>query len=372
MKSIREQLDDLVSKTKSFDSSVPPADVLSNLKKWKWGTYGWVSPASLIFTATWRKYFYPNEDCCKIWAKDENNNPIEGGYSIRSEDESITIPILAKYDLCNGYCSPNSGMQGSRAIEKMRTLKRLNKNFDSAQRTIFDLKLFATILNQINDLTSEQALELLKYQIIIAKDIKKKRLKTNAALQQTNSTAFDLMNFLSDTADPELTKCVVAACFEALYTTNGLTLEGVSDYKTAADARAKKPGDLSLSKSDKTVIAIEVKDKTQTIDWNNIDRAKKILVAHPTLESFIFVLEKRSATVTNVIQEMVASEQLATYPCDKITFISVHDLFIMTKSTTTAEQLTARTGYFMSIAPAIKPETKDAWLKETTNFKSGD
>ncbi len=42
-------------------------------------------------------------------------------------------------------------MQGSRAIEKMRNYKRLNTDFDTAQRTVFDLKLFALILNQIND-----------------------------------------------------------------------------------------------------------------------------------------------------------------------------------------------------------------------------
>ena len=365
MASIREQLDALVLETTSFNTTVTPAAILSNLKKWKWGSYGWVSPASLIFTATWRKYFYPSEDCYKIWAKDENNNPIEGGYSIRSEDESITIPVLAKYDLCNGYCSPNSGMQGSRAIEKMRNLKRINTDFDSAQRTIFDLKLFATILNQINNLTPEQALEVLKFQIIIAKNIKQKRLSDNVALQQTNTHNFDLMVFLSKTHDPELTKCVVAACFEALYSATGLKLEGVSDYKTAADARAQKPGDLSLSKDDTVIIAIEVKDKTQNIDWNNIDRAKKILVAHPSLMHFAFVLENRSATVTNVIQEMVSSNQLANYPCNKITFTSVHDLYISALSVVPPEYITKRTGYFMSITPAIKPETKTAWINET-------
>ena len=126
MTDIRSLLDDLVASTteNTFDTDGVSNALLSNLNQWHWGSYGWVSPASLIFTATWRKYFFPNEDCCKIWAKDENNNPIEGGYSIRSEDEMITIPILAKYDLCTGYCSPNSGMQGSRAIEKMRSLKR--------------------------------------------------------------------------------------------------------------------------------------------------------------------------------------------------------------------------------------------------------
>ena len=196
MKQIRQELEQLICQTtqETFEQAEMPQALRSNLDKWHWGSYGWVSPASLIFTATWRKYFYPHQDCCKIWAKDETNHPIEGGYSIRSEDESITIPLLA-----------NSGMQGSRAIEKMRNLKRLNTNFDNAQRTI----------------------------ILIAKNIRKKRLDANAALRQGTADTFSLLDFLNKTADPELTKCVAAACFDSIYKNNGLSVGGVSDYKTA-------------------------------------------------------------------------------------------------------------------------------------------
>ena len=74
-----------------IDDTKIPASLATNIGTWKWGSYGWVSPASLIFTAAWRKIYYPEEDCCKIWARDEQNNAIPGGYSIRSEDESISI-----------------------------------------------------------------------------------------------------------------------------------------------------------------------------------------------------------------------------------------------------------------------------------------
>ena len=361
----REQIDKLVKETtvENFDVTSVPKKIAANSKKWKWGSYGWVSPASLIVTAAWRKYFYPNLDCCKIWAKDEINNPIEGGYSIRSEDESITIPIFAKYDLCNGFCSPNSGMQGSRAIEKMRNYKRLNTDFDTAQRTVFDLKLFALILNQINDLDADSALNVFKYLITVAKEIRDKRIKTNVALNQTVSDEFSIINFLSNTADPELTKCVVAACYEVLFTPHGFNLEGVEDYKTAADARAQKPGDLSLSKNGKTIIAIEVKDKTQSIDWNNIDRAKKIINSNPDLENFVFALENRESTVSSSIQDMLHSNQLNSGIADKISFISVHDLLLLAKSVTTESEIATKTGKYLAIVPAIKPETKEAWIK---------
>ncbi len=362
MPSIRDQFDKIVNETTTYDASKVPDAVVKNISKWQWGKYGWTSPVSLIITATWRKHFYPEIDCCKIWAQDEAKNPIEGGYSIRSEDESITIPVFAKYDLCNGFCSDNSGMQGSRAIKKMRNLKRLNVDFGQAQRTIFDLKLFALILNQINELTPEQALELLKYEIVTAKDIRQKRIATNAALANQETKSFDLLDFLSKTADPELTKCVVAACLETLFSKHDMKLEGVSDYKTAADARAQKPGDLCLSSSDEYKIAIEVKDKSQTIDWENINRAKKILQKHTTVEDFIFVLENRSATVTTVIQEMVSSPQLKEVPCDRISFMSVHDLYKMALAVSSEAELVNITSKMLTIAPAIKPETKNAFL----------
>ena len=124
--------------------------------------------------------------------------------------------------------------------------------------------------------------------------------------------------------------------------------------------------DLSLRKDNNTLIAIEVKDKTQTIDWNNIDRAKKIIKANPNLINFIFVLEKRDATVTDTIQEMIRSPQFQSEPCRIITFISVHDLFLLALSSCNEITIINRTSYYLSLAPAVKPETKKAWLQETS------
>lgn len=360
---IRTELDKLIDQTASFDETVLPAAIINNLKNWRWGSYGWISPASLLFTATWRKYYYPSVDCCKIWANDEYGKPIPGGYSIRSEDESISIPLLAKYDLCDGFCSPNSGMQGSRAIEKMRSLKRLNKDFDSAQRTVFDLKLFAAILNQINELDQKQLLELLKCFIIIAKRIRTKRLEVNARLRQNTSIKFDLLRHLSNTQDPEFTKCVVAACLTVLYRAAGAVITGVGDHKTAADARANKPGDLTLEKDGIFLVAIEVKDNTQHIDWNNIERAKRILQAHPELKGFLFVLESSDAVYNTLVSEIVKSPQLATKDGKLISIISLHVLYQMAVVISTTAEIIDFTGTYLSLAPGVKQETKDTWLK---------
>ena len=88
---IRSEIDLLIKDTTTYDKDNLPNQLLKDLAKWHWGSYGWVSPASLMFTVAWRKYYYPAVDCCKIWAADENNKPIPGGYSIRTEVESISI-----------------------------------------------------------------------------------------------------------------------------------------------------------------------------------------------------------------------------------------------------------------------------------------
>lgn len=360
---IRSELDVLIRDTESYRADVIPEPLLNNLSNWRWGRYGWVSPASLMFTAAWRKYYYPEVDCCKIWASDENNRPIPGGYSIRSEDEAVSIPLLAKYDLCEGFCSPNSGMQGSRAIEKMRTLKRLNRDFDTAQRTLFDLKLFAEILNQINELEKGQLLELIKYFICTAKTIRTKRLSVNEELRSETQASFDVLSLLGSTPDPEFTKCVTAACLNVLYRKSGMMVAGVEDFKTAADARARKPGDITLEKDSVPVIAVEVKDKTQHIDWNNIERAKRIITRHPSLVTFLFVLESRSAAASRLTNELLTSPQLETADGRKIAVMSLHLLYRMAEAAAGDNEIIRLTGTYLSMAPAVKPETKAVWLK---------
>lgn len=358
---IRAELDTLIYNTTDFDAALIPPDLLAGLNQWHWGGYGWVSPVSLMFTAAWHKYYYPEIDCCRIWAADESNQPIPGGYSIRTEDESISIPLLAKYDLCSGFCSPNSGMQGSRAIEKMRTLKRLDRDFDSAQRTVFDLKLFASILNRTNELEHSQLLELIKFFICTAKQIRQRRLQMNEALR-TQTAAFDLLGLLPTISDPELTKCVTAACLSALYGSSGLSVAGVEDQKTAADARAGKPGDITLEKGAVPVVAVEVKDKTQRIDWNNIERAKRIMARHPGLRAFLFVLESRDAATDPRVNEMVRSAQLRTEDGRLISIMSLHALYRLAAAVLPDTELISLTGQYLALAPAVKPETKTAWL----------
>lgn len=361
----REQLDILIKTTDSYNAKKLPHKLLENINKWKWGQYGWLSPVSLFLTAAWHKYNNPESDCCKIWARDEASNPIPGSYSIRTEDETIIVPLLAKYDLCRNFCSPNSGMQGSRAIEKMRSYKRMNIDFDKSQRTVFDLKLFAIILNQINELTPASCLEFCRYFIVIAKNIKRQRNTDLKALEASAEYRKSVLSFLSETHDPELTKCVAAACLSIIYSKNSFSIHGVGDAKTAADARAKKPGDLCIIHEEAPIIAVEVKDKTQEIDWNNIERACRIIGKFSSLKMFLFVLEKRTALATPTLNDILSSTKLATdFQADKIAFISLHDLYKFAVSIVPEAEIANLTSHYIAQAPAIKSSTIESWLAQ--------
>lgn len=361
----RQLLDNLINATNSYNKEKIPKPLFDNINRWKWGEYGWISPVSLFLTAAWHKYNNPKSDCCKIWARDELGNPISGSYSIRSEDESIVIPLLAKYDLCQNFCSPNSGMQGSRAIEKMRSYKRMNVDFDKSQRTIFDLKLFATILNQINDLSKQQCIEFCRYFIVIAKEIRTQRKAAISDLMAPSVYRKSVLSFLAETHDPELTKCVTAACLSFIYSSEKFLIQGLNDAKTAADARANKPGDLCIMCNKLPVVAIEVKDKTQEIDWNNIERACRIIHKFPSLKSFLFVLEKRSAVTTPTLSDILSSHILeSNIFASKIAFLALYDLYKIALSMGSESEIANLTSLYITQTPAIKPGTIKNWLAQ--------
>ena len=359
---IRSELDLMAGEAAGYSAGGIPGALLEKLGRWRWGSYGWVSPASLLVTAAWHKYYFPEIDCCRIWAEDENGAAIPGGYSIRSADEGVTIPVLAKHGLCGGFCSANSGMQGSRAIEKMRSMRRLNRDFDGAQRTVFDLKLFADIMNDINELDHSRLPELLRWFFCKARGIQERRRAEDAALLSPGGGTLDIELFLAGIHDPELTKCVAAACLEALFSPGGVRVTGVSDARTAADARAGKPGDLALELDGETLAAVEVKDKSQGIDWQNIARARTICARLPGLRSFLFVLENSDAASGRLVREILLSPQLASADGRRIDVVALRTLLALARAAAADGELVRLVSRNIAAAPGVKPETRAAWL----------
>lgn len=315
---------------------------------------------SLIITACWIRHLYPDLDCCKIWARDENNKPIPGSYSIRSEDEGVTIPIMAKHDLCEGFCSDNSGMQGSRAIEKMRGEKRINVNFSSTQRTIFDLELFAKILNKLHEGSPEDALNCLKYIISIALEKQANRATTNSQLL-TEKIGYTVSKKLLEASDPEIVKCVAGACISLLYNPFNITVTGIESHKTASDSRSGKSGDLQcMTRDGREIFAFEVKAKSIELDWQNINRARRSLSSSGDLDVFFFIHESCDFRKTTAVREFLESN----YPestSGKIQFISLPELVSQVEALSSPDILFNHTTKLIAEAPSISTHHRAIW-----------
>jgi hypothetical protein len=358
----REALERVVLERQEPNLELIPREIKTRLDSWQWGKMGWTSPANLIITASWRKVFYPLEDCCKIWARDSRDTAINGSYSIRTADETVTVPIFAKYDLCTGFCSSNSGMQGSRAIEKSRGNGRIDRNLRLEQRTVFDAQLFSHILNDINELSETESLEVLKYLVKIAYSAKESRTKNDNVLL-SNPPRIDLLAFASRVQDPEFVKCVAAACLALLFENHGLKLEGIQDHKTSADGRAVKAGDLTLTRNGEAVVAIEVKDKSRKLDWQNINGVRAISKHFPKLEGFYFVLESRSGERDLLVSDLAFESSHNQGIPSIVSFISLPDLLGLAIPINGYDQVIRKTAHFVTKAPSIKPATKSAWTQ---------
>jgi len=262
-------------------------------------------------------------------------------------------------------------MQGSRAIEKSRGVGRINRGLRLKQRTVFDSQLFSEILNDINDLSGRAAEEVLKYLIEIAYRAKAKRESANDILR-SSPPALDLLRFCTDATDPELTKCITAACLDAIYGGMRLELLGVSDHKTAADNRALKAGDLTLVRDGKPLVAVEVKDRTRSVDWQNINSAKTIVTNFPSLIAFYFVLESRNSVDPELVDEIARRELNGSSLGIPISFLSLPDLVAMAAPTKGYSFLVTRTADFVTQAPSIKPTTKERWLQSVQPAKTGN
>ena len=361
-KKLFEQLEAIVNSTPAGYRGLVPSQLIEKLDEWEWGKYGWTSPANLIVTAAWRKALFPEIDCCRIWANDSDGKPIEGSYSIRSEDEGYTVPLFSKYDLCRDFCSSNSGMQGSRAIEKMRALQRINRQFELDQRVLFNPYLFGEIMNDIEELTDVQALEAFRTLIGIAKSKRELRVVQINALDSLIGQP-NIYKAIDDIKDPEFPKCVAAACLEVLYAST-YEVQGVDDHKTAADARAQKPGDISLHKDGQVAIAVEVKDASRTLDYQNIAAALEVIRNHPSVQLFLFVLASQRASCNDELYEMLEAGRKER--AANIVVTSLQDLLGLALPVCTQQHFTEIVSRNLKLAPSVRAETIADWIRHAS------
>ena len=346
---------------------IPPA-LLNRLTSWRWGQYGWLSPASIILSACVWKLANPSGDCCKIWARDSENQQIPGGYSLRSIEESQIIPVLAEFDLCNDFCSSNGGMQGARAIEKARAAGRIDRVPRINQSTLWDQPLFGAILNDINDSSPTAVLECTKFIIQIARSQRVARKEAWEAIGASNAT-IDLHSFSWNASDPAFVTCFAGACLRVIGTPSGLRVTGAQDHVTASDARASKPGDLALYREKVPVAAFEVKDKTRELDWQNLRKAEDIVDRFPTIRVFGFILENQDALETETVRQ-IRRAAMARDSSVSFEFLSLRQLHNIARVGGEDTELWTELLAMLENSPSVKSTTRES-LKELLEHSQG-
>ena len=265
------------------------------IDKWQYGAYGWTSPVSLMMTAAWTKWLDHDQDVCKIWAEDENGRPIAGGYSIRTYDEQVTIRVVCRHAIHEHFCSNNSGMQGTRALEKARSLKRLREGLPI--KVLWDALLFVQIMECINQLPALDA--RLAFQYFFAKGWQAKQSRTQALGRLSNTTpqahhGFALItDAVAAIADPQFAKTVAMVFVSELVTRIGrhtsYELHGASDRKTGANARSQAPGDFWLTAAGSPVIGAEAKDASKQFGFETLSAVQARHAANPSLQTYYLV-----------------------------------------------------------------------------------
>ena len=296
---------------KTFAGFIPKS-LRARIDSWQFGHYGWTSPVNLMITACWIKWLYPSQDICKIWAKDAQNKPIPGSYSIRSFDERITVPLVSKLGVYYNFCSNNSGMQGTRAIEKTRVATRLNRNTKLDQRVLFDLSLFVNIMNDINDLRPNLAFRAFQYFIEIGcrkageRKLKLEELKSQAYSKE-GDIARAILTSLQEIKDPQFVKIIGVtltsklACYSNLF--KGGQLFGAEGTKTGANARSKEPGDIWLEIKGEPILAVEVKDASKQFGFEILSAVEDRYNNNRHLAFYILLTAAESAVPEKVLSD---------------------------------------------------------------------
>lgn len=297
-----------------------PTELKDRIDNWRFGKYGWTSPVNLMITAAWYKWLHPQQDICKIWSK-HNGVTIEGGFSIRSSDESYTVKLICKHQLDRDFCSPNSGMQGSRALEKSRSLKRIDRGVPIAQRVQFDINLFQNIMNDINLLNPDQAKSCFCYFLEKGLRIKEKLDAAEDAIPDApmhdGLLAKNLvLKCVTSFKDPQFVRVAVAAVLSAMINNfpalNGALLLGADGAQTAADARSQSPGDLWIDDGNGVVIAAcEVKDPTKTFGFEIITAIENRTKRYPSIKHYLLVTAATQSVKNDVLLDPKWNECLA-------------------------------------------------------------
>lgn len=354
-----------------------PVKLVSDLRRWQFGSYGWTSPVNLLLTAAWYKWLFPQQDVCKIWAKDHLKRTIPGGFAIRSNDEAYTVPLVTKTSIAQGFCSPNSGMQGSRALEKMRGAGRIDRDTPIDQSVSFDMKLFQNILNDIDQCTSEQALDVFCLLLRIGIEIREKREAQSKSLLNSvvsgSASLEQIINFTRSVSDPQFVRIVAAYLALPVVSAmvGGSVLQGMGGAKTAADTQSKSPGDFWFETETGSVVGAEVKDKSKKIGFDILGAIEARKSNNATMTHYLAISAAASAvSEQNLIDPFWRRniEKLRSKVGVNVICLSLDELAaLFMLSSGSVSDLLERVTQQLTTTVDLKPETIPAWRQQFLN-----
>lgn len=351
-----------------------PINLVADLRKWQFGAYGWTSPVNLLLTAAWYKWLFPHQDVCKIWAKDHLKRTLPGGFAIRSNDEKYTVPLVTKTSIAQGFCSPNSGMQGSRALEKMRGAGRIDRDTPIDQSVSFDMKLFQNILNDIDQCTSEQALDVFCLLLRIGIEIKEKREAQSTSLLNSavsgSASLGQIVNFTRSVSDPQFVRIVVAYLALPVVSAmvGGSLLQGMGGAKTAADTQSKSAGDFWFKTETGAVIGAEVKDRSKQIGFDILGAIEARKANNATMTHYLAISAAASAVSEQNLNDPFWRrniEKLRSKIGVNVVCLSLDELAaLFTLSSGSISDLLGQITEQLTTTIDLKPDTIPAWRQQ--------
>ena len=285
-----EEVQCLVASGK-FETTLSP-EVQALVLGWKFGKTGYTTPTNIFLTASWYKWLDNDQDIRNCFVKDSTGANVPNSYSGRGTDESFTVPLVAEFSISQRFCSPNSGFQGSRAIEKVK-LPLTIENYSDI-RVSWDTERFFQIIALIQNSSSAQAHQIFRYFLSIAFAIQAQLAEERADLmdirvEENELTAYRIItNRIRQVRDPQFHKIVVGAYY-SLSLGDDFQVTGFEDSITGADARSGSAGDFSIMRNNDLVEGIEVKDNTIQFDYRHINTARNRIIANPTMTRYTMV-----------------------------------------------------------------------------------
>jgi len=306
-RAVTEAEEALRSKVK-FSESLP-SELACRLAKWPFGKKQWISPVNVMLTAAWYKWLNPVQDVCRIWAS------VPRGFSIRTVDEDYTVPLVCKHRIYDGFCSRNSGMQGSRKLEGASGLGRINRgNLGPDRCTRWDQDLFSNILNDINDHPKiARTIFLSLLQIGFEKKFQRESVAATLRefvpkINNRNNEVALILRASQETRDPQFVVAVCEAVFGKICTAlpkfDNCKVCGADTAATGANTQSQDVGDLWIeSSSGNPIAAIEVKDITRQFDYPDIAAAEERVSAFPEIEDYYLIAVQESVWSSSISQQ---------------------------------------------------------------------